>query len=116
VGLKLIGAGLGRTGTLSLKLALEDLLGGPCYHMIEVRERPEDPDLWGDAYEGKLPARQHHCSSQSRTGARFFPLIGLGSVAHGLLKFGSFDSFRSNSPPSTHVRHEGAVALQSANH
>ena len=34
--LKVIGAGLGRTGTLSLKLALEHLGFGPCYHMIEV--------------------------------------------------------------------------------
>jgi len=53
--LRLIGAGLGRTGTTSLKLALEDLLGGRCYHMLAVRERPRDPDVWGDAYEGKLP-------------------------------------------------------------
>jgi hypothetical protein len=55
VGLRMIGAGLGRTGTTSLKLALEDLLGGRCYHMAEVRERSEDPDVWGDAYEGRLP-------------------------------------------------------------
>jgi hypothetical protein len=55
VSLKLIGAGLGRTGTMSLKLALEELLGGRCYHMLEVRERPDDPDVWGDAYEGRLP-------------------------------------------------------------
>lgn len=34
--LKVIGAGLGRTGTLSLKLALEHLGFGPCYHMIEI--------------------------------------------------------------------------------
>lgn len=53
--LRVIGAGLGRTGTTSLKLALEELLGGPCYHMYEVRERPDDPDVWGDAYEGRLP-------------------------------------------------------------
>ena len=53
--LQLIGAGLGRTGTTSLKLALEELLGGPCYHMFEVKERPGDPDVWGDAYEGRLP-------------------------------------------------------------
>jgi Sulfotransferase domain len=53
--LRMIGAGLGRTGTMSLKLALEELLGGPCYHMLAVRERPEDPDVWGDAYEGMLP-------------------------------------------------------------
>jgi hypothetical protein len=55
MGLRVIGAGLGRTGTTSLKLALEELLGGPCYHMFEVRERPQDPDTWGDAYEGKVP-------------------------------------------------------------
>jgi Sulfotransferase domain len=53
--LEVIGAGLGRTGTTSLKQALELLLGGPCYHMAEVRERPADPDAWGDAYEGRLP-------------------------------------------------------------
>jgi hypothetical protein len=58
VGLKIIGAGLGRTGTTSLKLALEELLGGPCYHMFEVRERPQDPDVWGDAYKSRLPRWQ----------------------------------------------------------
>ncbi len=55
MGLQVIGAGLGRTGTNSLKLALEELLGGPCYHMFEVRERPDDPDVWADAYAGHLP-------------------------------------------------------------
>lgn len=54
--LRVIGAGLGRTGTTSLKLALEELLGGRCYHMLEVRERPEDPDIWAAAYEGRFPA------------------------------------------------------------
>jgi hypothetical protein len=34
--LKVIGAGLGRTGTLSLKLALEHIGFGPCYHMLEI--------------------------------------------------------------------------------
>lgn len=53
--LRIIGAGLGRTGTTSLKLALEELLGAPCYHMIAVRDRPEDPEVWGDAYEGSPP-------------------------------------------------------------
>ena len=36
VTLKVVGAGLARTGTASLKLALEHLLGGPCYDMLEV--------------------------------------------------------------------------------
>lgn len=39
--LKVIGAGLGRTGTLSLKLALEHLGFGPCYHMLEIMSDPE---------------------------------------------------------------------------
>jgi hypothetical protein len=34
--LRVVGAGVGRTGTASLKLALESLLGGRCYHMLEV--------------------------------------------------------------------------------
>jgi hypothetical protein len=55
VALRMIGAGLGRTGTTSLKFALEELLGGPCYHMLEVRERPRDPTVWADAYEGRFP-------------------------------------------------------------
>ncbi len=34
--LKVIGAGFGRTGTHSLKIALEMLGLAPCYHMVEV--------------------------------------------------------------------------------
>jgi hypothetical protein len=44
--LKLIGAGLGRTGTLSLKAALERIGYGPCYHMIEVLTAPERARHW----------------------------------------------------------------------
>jgi hypothetical protein len=44
--LRLIGAGVGRTGTLSLRAALETLLNAPCYHMFEVREHPEHIPLW----------------------------------------------------------------------
>jgi hypothetical protein len=50
--LQVVGAGLGRTGTHSLKLALEQLLGGPCYHMIEVFGHPEHVDVWRRAAEG----------------------------------------------------------------
>lgn len=54
MGLKLIGAGLGRTGTLSLKVALEHLGFGPCYHAMEVgaTARRSLP-LWIDAIQGK---------------------------------------------------------------
>jgi hypothetical protein len=44
--LALIGAGLGRTGTLSLKAALEKLGYGPCYHMIEVLKEPDRARHW----------------------------------------------------------------------
>ncbi|HYC01243.1 MAG TPA: sulfotransferase [Candidatus Limnocylindrales bacterium] len=53
--LRVVGAGLGRTGTMSLKLALEQLLGGPCYHMAEVIEHPEHIPVWHQAALGKLP-------------------------------------------------------------
>jgi Sulfotransferase domain len=36
MGLDVIGAGFGRTGTLSLKAALEELGFGPCYHQYEL--------------------------------------------------------------------------------
>lgn len=39
--LRVLGPGLGRTGTYSLKLALERLLGGRCHHMAEVLADPE---------------------------------------------------------------------------
>jgi Sulfotransferase domain len=38
---RVIGSGFGRTGTASLKAALETLGSGPCYHMIEVFRHPE---------------------------------------------------------------------------
>jgi hypothetical protein len=53
VTLRLIGAGLGRTGTTSLKIALETLLGGRCYHMLEVFQRPDHMPQWRDAYRGE---------------------------------------------------------------
>jgi hypothetical protein len=50
--LRVIGAGVGRTGTLSLKGALERLLGGGCYHMLEVLGRPSHIELWRAAGNG----------------------------------------------------------------
>ena len=44
--LAVIGAGLLRTGTLSLKRALERLGKGPCYHMVDVFQNPEHVPLW----------------------------------------------------------------------
>ncbi|HZS77536.1 MAG TPA: sulfotransferase [Ktedonobacteraceae bacterium] len=52
-GLKVIGAGFGRTGTLSLKFALEELGFGPCYHMSELLKTPEHLPLWEAASRGE---------------------------------------------------------------
>lgn len=61
--MKVIGAGVGRTGTMSLKLALQALGFGPCYHMEAVFNDLEKrvpqwnavlagkPD-WGAIYDG----------------------------------------------------------------
>jgi len=51
--LSVIGAGFGRTGTMSLKLALEQLGMGPCYHMSEVFKNPAAPGYWEAAADGK---------------------------------------------------------------
>lgn len=51
--LAVVGAGFGRTGTLSLKGALETLGLGPCYHMTEVFAHPEHVPVWRDATEGR---------------------------------------------------------------
>ena len=53
--LEVVGAGLGRTGTHSLKIALEQLLGAPCYHMLEVFGRPDDIPVWQRAVNGEMP-------------------------------------------------------------
>lgn len=53
--LRVVGAGLPRTGTTSLKATLEQLLGGPCYHMFELMERvDEDGARWWAALNGEL--------------------------------------------------------------
>jgi|ERR1035437_654951 hypothetical protein len=51
--LRVVGAGVGRTGTNSLKLALEQVLGAPCHHMFEIRSDPAQIPRWIDAIEGR---------------------------------------------------------------
>jgi Sulfotransferase domain len=50
---KVIGAGFGRTGTMSLKVALENLGFDPCYHMTEVFAHPEHTGFWISAWRGE---------------------------------------------------------------
>jgi Sulfotransferase domain len=51
--LKVVGAGVGRTGTHSLKIALEQLLEGRCHHMVEIIGNPSQAAGWTDAVEGR---------------------------------------------------------------
>jgi hypothetical protein len=54
--LQVIGAGLARTGTTSLKLALEKLLGSPSYHMFDVFANPQHIPVWHEAVHGSPPS------------------------------------------------------------
>lgn len=50
---KVIGAGLPRTATLTLKIALEMLGFGPCYHMVNVLADPGLIEIWAQALAGR---------------------------------------------------------------
>ncbi len=53
--MRLIGAGLPRTGTLSQKVALEMLGLAPCYHMVNVLADLDQAQLWRSALDGAGP-------------------------------------------------------------
>ncbi|WP_431977528.1 sulfotransferase family protein [Micromonospora haikouensis] len=54
--MRVIGVGFGRTGTESLKAALEMLGFGPCYHMLEIAGQPERAKAWVDLGDPVRPA------------------------------------------------------------
>ena len=53
--LQVIGAGFGRTGTLSMKAALEQLGYGKCHHMLEVFASDDQIDIWHRISQGETP-------------------------------------------------------------
>ena len=53
--MRLIGAGLPRTGTLSQKVALEMLGLEPCYHMVNVLGDLDQAQVWRRAIDGEEP-------------------------------------------------------------
>ena len=55
MGLSVVGAGFGRTGTASIKKALEILGLGPCHHMKELTT-PEQNSYWMAAAEDQTVA------------------------------------------------------------
>jgi hypothetical protein len=81
--LKVVGAGLGRTGTTSLKIALERLTGGRCCHMFEVFEHPESVPLWHAAARGETVDWQALMDRYSATvdwpAAAFWPELAAAS-------------------------------------
>lgn len=52
--LQVIGAGYGRTGTFSLKQALEILGYNKCYHMVELFKNPSQITHWEEAHKNKV--------------------------------------------------------------
>ena len=56
--LRVISLGVGRTGTFSMKLALEELGFGPCHHMEEVDARSaQQVAFWAAAARGQVDMR-----------------------------------------------------------
>ncbi|HLM85470.1 MAG TPA: sulfotransferase [Solirubrobacteraceae bacterium] len=74
-GIVLIGAGLPRTGTLTQKLALEELGLGPCYHWVNVLADLDEVALWNRALDGDGPWQEvfaGHRSSVDWPGGYFY--------------------------------------------
>ena len=73
--IRVIGAGFGRTGTTSLKLALEYLGFGPCYHFIEIRRARHMSD-WLQIARGIKPdwdrLFQHYVATTDWPAATYF--------------------------------------------
>jgi len=78
MGLRVVGAGVGRTGTGSLKLALERLPGAPCYPAYELTTRHLDHvPLWHEAVRGNEPDWDdiygHYAATLDWPGGSFWP-------------------------------------------
>jgi hypothetical protein len=65
--IEVIGAGFGRTGTLSLKAALEALGFSKCYHMVEVFARRDDARTWDAATRGEPVDWERHFAEYRAT-------------------------------------------------
>jgi hypothetical protein len=73
--MKVIGAGLPRTGTLSQKVALEMLGFGPCYHMVNILTDLPLAKQWEQAMDGEVDWDQvfgEHESTVDWPGAFFY--------------------------------------------
>jgi len=79
--LKVIGTGLGRTGTYSLKLAIEQLGVGKCYHMVELFQQPErlkyfkkaEKVNWNELFDGYKAAVDYPVARYYKQITEFYP-------------------------------------------
>jgi hypothetical protein len=75
--IRVFGAGVGRTGTYSLKLAINQLKLGPCHHMEEVlHHMPVQVPLWSAALRGRADWQAIYSGYESAVDwptAGFFP-------------------------------------------
>lgn len=82
--LKVIGTGLGRTGTHSLKLAIEQLGVGKCYHMVELFQQPErlkyfkkaergEKVNWNELFDGYKAAVDYPAARYYKQITEFYP-------------------------------------------
>jgi len=67
--LKVVGAGVGRTGSNSLKIALEQLLAAPCHHMFEITRHLCTEEVTGRALGAENV--QRHIVPVLRQGSEF---------------------------------------------
>ena len=51
--LKVIGSGFGRTGTMSMRIAQDERGFGPCHHMVDVMQNPDQPAHWAALARGE---------------------------------------------------------------
>jgi len=82
--IKIIGAGLGRTGTMSLKKALEHLSGEKCFHMVELLKQPKrlkhfkkkgklGKNNWEQIFEGYTSVTDFPCCMYYKELSELYP-------------------------------------------
>ncbi len=96
--MKVIGVGFGRSGTMSLKHALEEVGAGPCFHMIDLIRNPDKVDPWHDAAVKGEPDWEAMFAGYESTidwpGCTFWrELIEVYPDAEVLLNYRDFDGF-----------------------
>jgi len=106
--LEVVGAGVGRTGTMSLKLALEKLGLGPCHHMEEVIKNPPlHVPLWAAALRGQpdwSAAYQGYNSAVDWPTAAFWrELAGMYPKAKVILTVRSLESWLASFSETFHT-------------